>query len=235
MCGRPSRPCETTRGSRGGRRRLSICISTRPRRPRAGQLIERRAWVSQRRGDVPGALRLLRRGVRLLEATTQSRLSMPSSPLRTRGRHPPAARAEQGCMRAHSGRHRRGDCLRRSDDLPQLPHLGLVLTRARPARRGSAHEALEIFAALGELRERAGALNNLGAVAYWTGDWDTATDLYGQAADMPASAAASPTRHVRSEHRRGVRESRAARRGRTPPPILVAAISGCGLGEPQGV
>ena len=46
-----------------------------------------------------------------------------------------------------------------------------------------AREAVEIYAALGELRERAGALNNLGAVAYWTGDWDTAIDLYGQAAE----------------------------------------------------
>ncbi len=46
-----------------------------------------------------------------------------------------------------------------------------------------AQDALEIYADLGELRERAGALNNLGAVAYWTGDWDTAIDLYRQAAE----------------------------------------------------
>ena len=62
--------------------------------------------------------------------------------------------------------------------------LGLVLARARPSRRGGApREALEIFAALGELRERAGALNNLGGAAYFTGDWDTAIDLYRQAAE----------------------------------------------------
>ena len=36
--------------------------------PRAGWLFERRAWVSQRRGDVPGAIRLVRRGLRLLDA-----------------------------------------------------------------------------------------------------------------------------------------------------------------------
>ena len=57
------------------------------------------------------------------------------------------------------------------------------LELGRVAEAVHAREALEIFAALGELRERAGALNNLGGAAYFAGDWDTAIDLYRQAAE----------------------------------------------------
>jgi tetratricopeptide (TPR) repeat protein len=154
--------------------------------PRAGWLFERRAWVSQRRGDTPRAIRLVRRGVRLLDA----------SPAIEARRFRARLLAREAVIRRQQGRSTEAMHLTRvaiaeataSGDRMTLARSYLtwdwcLLELGRLDEAVHAQNALEIYAALGELRERAGALNNLGAVAYWAGDWDTAIDLYGQAAE----------------------------------------------------
>jgi class 3 adenylate cyclase/predicted ATPase len=64
-----------------------------------------------------------------------------------------------------------------------LDWANFVLGNDEPRR---SPEAIEIYQTLGQLERSVGIMNNLGAYAYWEGNWDTASDWYRKSIEAAA-------------------------------------------------
>jgi tetratricopeptide (TPR) repeat protein len=64
-----------------------------------------------------------------------------------------------------------------------LDWANFVLGRDQPRR---SPEAIEIYQSLGQLERSVGIMNNLGAYAYWEGNWDTASEWYRESIEAAA-------------------------------------------------
>jgi class 3 adenylate cyclase/tetratricopeptide (TPR) repeat protein len=159
----------------------------RGKRLAEASLLLKEAWIPERRGSYPQALRLLTRGLRLLDEgdgpdlrSQRAKLELWYATCRARqGRHGEAIR---WCERAIANAEAAGD----SESLgwALLVLGGTHMTLGRPEGGDHLRRALAIFEDLDDLGKQAVILNNLGAEAYYTGRWVEALELYERARDL---------------------------------------------------
>ncbi|MGZ6904661.1 MAG: adenylate/guanylate cyclase domain-containing protein [Acidimicrobiia bacterium] len=142
------------------------------------------AWIAERNGRYPEAVRAVRKGLRQLEPDSSPAVD------RIRAR----LRVWYATIRQVQGRCReaRRECeavidLARAVDDPRteaearslLDWALVALGEAELAHHSN--RALELFTELGDLAGQAKVINNLGGFAYFDGRWDDAVDLYERA------------------------------------------------------
>ena len=146
-----------------------------------GRLLLKHARIPERLGRYAEALRWNTRGLRVLtgrddpEAARQrAQLTVwRAAVLQAQGRHGEAIRwCEQAIVEAEASADR--DALAHAYFLLDWAHFDL----GRPERATFSRVALGIYEELGDLGRQAVVLNNLGAWAYYRGDWDEAVELY---------------------------------------------------------
>ncbi len=145
------------------------------------RLLLKHARIPERLGRYSEALRWTTRGLRAVEGredreAAQQRAQLKvwrAAVLQAQGRHADAVRwCEQAIVEAEA-----------SADRDALAHAYFLLDWAyfdlgRPERATFSRVALGIYEELGDLGRQAVVLNNLGAWAYYRGDWDEAVELY---------------------------------------------------------
>jgi tetratricopeptide (TPR) repeat protein len=150
-------------------------------------LLLKEAWIPERTGRYAEAVRRIRKGLGVLEgiggeqaARRRAQLTAWFGSVRqAQGR---STEAVEWCRAAIEEATAVGD--REAE-----AHASLVLDWAyvRLGRRELATHsarALELYEELGDLSGQAGVLNNLGAFAYWRGDWDEAVRYYERAGQL---------------------------------------------------
>jgi class 3 adenylate cyclase/tetratricopeptide (TPR) repeat protein len=174
---------EAAEAYRAARRRL------RGNPVREAQLLLKESWIPERRGRIPQALRLVTKGLNLLEgidlpgaAGARARLATWYADCRARqGRF---AEALPWCVRARREAEHAGD----RDALAwAYIVLGWVETElGRPQGVDHLRAALAIYEELGNLSRQAVIYNNLGGEAYYAGRWNEALDLFERARELYA-------------------------------------------------
>ena len=149
------------------------------------RLCHRHAQVAERSGAMPAAVRWLNRGFRSIEgiegtdaAVWRARMRSYLGGIRNgQGRWEQAAAT---CREAISEAEVVGE-------LSALARACYLLDWAlvelgRPDQATNSWRALEIYEQLGDPEHEFQVLNNLGGIAYWSGRWDEAVELYQRAA-----------------------------------------------------
>ncbi|MEX2439511.1 MAG: tetratricopeptide repeat protein [Actinomycetota bacterium] len=153
---------------------------------REAELLLKRAWIPEREGRYPQALRLITQGVKTLEgidgveaARRRAQLfGWCASVRQVQGR---AAEAVTWCRRAIAEAEG-------ADARDALAHAYFILdgALAELGKLDEAHhseKALAIYEELGDVAGQAAVLNNMGALRYWEGRWDEALALYERGRD----------------------------------------------------
>ncbi len=155
--------------------------------PRAeASLCLKEAWMQDRLGNYPQALRWLTRGMKALEGTP--------------GRQAAAKRAElqvfYGAIRQSQGRSAAaiGWCTKAIGEAERAGEKRVIayacsildwayIAAGQPENATRSARALALYEEIGDLDGQALVLNNLGAFAYFEGRWDDALDLYRRGLD----------------------------------------------------
>ena len=146
-----------------------------------GRLWLKQAWIPERAGRYPLAIRRIGRARALVEpidtpeaASLGAQLAAWQAAVRqAQGRSLDAVR---WCRRAIGEAEASGN-------RDALAHAYFILDWAlfdldRADEAGFSEHALRIYEELGDVGRQAVVLNNLGGMAYWEGDWDAAVTLY---------------------------------------------------------
>jgi class 3 adenylate cyclase/tetratricopeptide (TPR) repeat protein len=154
---------------------------------RRAQLLLKQAWLPEREGRYPQALRWVTRGYRALEnekgpdaARTRAQLAVWYAAVRhSQARYRDAIR---WCHRAI------GDA-RAAGERDALAHAYFLIDWAYVSlgeieKVCHSDEALRIYEELGDLGRQAAVLNNMGMFAYFEGRWDDAVELYGRGREL---------------------------------------------------
>jgi class 3 adenylate cyclase/tetratricopeptide (TPR) repeat protein len=148
------------------------------------RLCFRHGQIAARAGRLSGAVRWMRRGLRILEpvsnheaSTWRARLIAELAWIRQRQRR--FGNAERLCREALTAAEEIGELRAQARASYTLDWALFELGRSAEATYSS--RALEIYRELGDPELEAKVLNNLGGFAYWEGRWEEAVDLYGQA------------------------------------------------------
>ena len=157
------------------------------------RLFYRHAQVAQRSERLTAAVRWVGRGLRALEGiespqATAQRARLHSALANIRQRQGRPVQAAELCRLAIAEAERVGE-------LHALAHASYVLDEAlfesgqvRPGDAPNSVRALEIYARLGDPEQEHKVLNNMGGLAYFAGNWETAAELYRRAADRSERA-----------------------------------------------
>jgi class 3 adenylate cyclase/tetratricopeptide (TPR) repeat protein len=140
------------------------------------------AWVRERAGRYPDALRRISRGLRRLEQASGRRAAQLRAELLV-------ARAG---IRTEQGRHREAiasarpalDDARSTRATRALAYLVMgwaAMELGRPVAAAHTTSALRLYRQIGDLTGQSLALNNLGSSAYYEGRWEDAIDLWHRA------------------------------------------------------
>jgi len=150
------------------------------------ELCLRSAWIPERSGRYPEAVRWIRRGLALVEHLPGSQPSRVRAQLW--GWYASVRQAQGASQEAVRWCEQAVAEARRSGDLDAEAHALFILdwawvTLGRPDLAVHSPRALAIYRQLGDVGRAAAVLQNLGGFAYFRGEWDEALDLYRQGRD----------------------------------------------------
>ena len=182
-CGRSSATCTSgaacTRSALHAYRRSRRLVRDVPLRE--AKLYLKEAWIPERVGRYREAVRMVRKGLAVLESAEGTEADRQRAELS----------AWYAAIRQAQGRHREAiewceraiGLARASENLVGEAHASFILDWAlvssgRFDLATHSERALEIYQQLGDLNGEAVVLQNLGAFAYFQGRWDEAVELY---------------------------------------------------------